>query len=77
MGLVLVPDDARQWRKLMRILYLVTNFDLIGGKEWHDRNVIRTLQEFGERVRVVKLAGTSLSNKTLFTLKYIRITIHK
>jgi len=77
LGLVLVPDDARQWRKLMRILYLVTDFDLIGGKEWYDRSAIRMLQELGEHVRVVKLAGTSLSNKILFILKSFVETLVK
>ena len=50
----------------MKILYLVTNFNLIGGKERYDRDVVQATEDLGERVKVVKLRGKNLVRKMMF-----------
>jgi len=50
----------------MKILYLVTNFHLTGGKGRYDKNLIQELGENEEGVRVVMLKGPGFLEKTLF-----------
>lgn len=54
----------------MRILYLVTNFNLIGGKEQYDKNFIRLLANQAV-VRVVMLKSTNLFQKIEFIIQTI------
>ncbi|MDP3725178.1 MAG: glycosyltransferase family 4 protein [Nanoarchaeota archaeon] len=53
----------------MKILFLVTNFNFVGGKERYDKDLIRALQEGGVGLRVVRLSGRALPRKILFVLR--------
>src|SRR3989344_2216534 len=50
----------------MRILFLVTNFNFVGGKERYDKDVIRALREGGVDLKVVRLSGRTLPRKIMF-----------
>ena len=53
----------------MNILFLVTNFNFVGGKERYDRDILRVLEEEGMNVRVVRLKGRGLMQKIGFVLR--------
>lgn len=53
----------------MKILFLVTNFNFVGGKERYDRDVLRVLEEEGMNVGVVRLKGRGLMQKIGFVLR--------
>ena len=61
----------------MKILYLVTNFDLIGGKEGYDRSLLQALNDFGEKVSIVKLGGVSVFQKIYFVSKALILSFLK
>lgn len=52
----------------MKILYLATNFNLTGGKERYDRDVIQALREGGDKLDVVRLRGRNSAQKIIFVL---------
>ena len=53
----------------MKILYLATDFNLVGGKEQYDRNVLHALYELDHPARAIKLLGTSLLQKLSFAVR--------
>lgn len=56
----------------MKILFLTANLERTGGIERYNRDLLRALQEFNQKTRLLSLKDSTFLSKIIFVLKTVR-----